>query len=155
MLVSMARRTRSDLTGESFRLAVLAGLASAPFTIALSWDLVRDEVEVAGGTVGGIPILVAGLIVGVLYSGRAVESRRAGTVAGVAASVGIGVLYLANTVTTVLSEPPGVAAIAVLATPVLLLLGVALSALVGLVGALVGDWIAQHGARLLSARDAQ
>lgn len=83
------RALLSDVTDESFRPAVLVGLASIPFTVALSWELVVDEVYIAGGTVSGVPLLLAGLVVGYRYGthepGRDVGVRRAGFVAGIAA----------------------------------------------------------------------
>lgn len=147
------RTLRTDVTDESFRSAVLVGLASVPFTVGLSWQLVVDEVFVAGGSVSGIPLLLAGLLVGYLYSTREVAGRRAGFVAGIAGSVAVAVLYVLNALTTVTSESTGIAVLAVVATPFLLALGAVLCGLFAAAGAVLGGWLAEQGAGVGSARD--
>jgi hypothetical protein len=148
----MLREAAGDLTNPSFRPAALVGLASVPVALALSWESVVDETVIAGATINGLPLFVAGMIVGGLYRSRSVDTRHAGAVAGVAASVSGVVVTLANAVTTVLSSSAVIAAIALVATPFLLVLGVWLSAFIGKVAAIVGAAMAGYGARILPAR---
>jgi len=44
---------RASLTDESLRFAVLVGLASIPFTLALSWNPLAEEGITIGGPVSG------------------------------------------------------------------------------------------------------
>jgi hypothetical protein len=148
----MLREAVGDLSNPSFRTAVLVGLASVPVALVLSWESVVDETLIAGATINGLPLFVAGMVVGSLYRSRSVDTRHAGTVAGVAASVSGVVVTLANAVTTVLSSSAVIAAVALLATPFLLVLGVWLSAFIGKIAAIVGASVTGYGARILPAR---
>lgn len=151
MVTSWLRGVADDVADESFRTAVLVGLASVPFTVVLSWELVFDEVQVAGGSVSGIPLVGAGLVVGSLYRTRPAESSRAGIVVGFAASVGVAILYVLNTLTTVVSASTGVAVVVVLATPVVVALGAVLCAFVGMLSAMLGEWAARQGSRVFAS----
>jgi len=151
MTLSWLRRVADDGADESFRTAVLVGLVSVPFTVALSWELVADEVQVAGGAVSGLPLVGAGLLVGSLYRTRSAESSRAGLIAGLAASVGVAILYVLNLLTTAISASTGVAVVAVLATPIVVVLGGALCGFVGMFSAMVGEWAAGQGSRVFAS----
>jgi len=140
MVHDWLRALRADLTSESYRPAVLAGLASVPFTVALSWELVVDGMYVAGGTVSGLPLVLAGLFVGYLCGGRDIEAGRAGFVAGIAGSGAVAVLYVLNLLTTVAAEPTGVVVFAAVATPFLLVLGALLCGVVTMVAAILSGW---------------
>ncbi|MBZ6495563.1 transposase [Natrinema longum] len=152
------RNTLADLADERFRTAVLLGLASIPFTVALSW-------ESAPMSFSGEAVVVAGLLAGLHYADRSAEdgnvglleavrygkrpsvSRRAGVVAGVVGSapaVGWEVAYTAELVWT-LSGWQG--AIAVVALPIVVPFLVALFGLGGGVGAAVGDWLVSQADR--------
>ena len=130
---------RDALTDDSLRFAILVGLASVPFTLALSWEPLADGVVVLGGSIQGLPLLVAGLFVGYRYSDRETETRRAGIWAGLAASSGTVLVYAANAVASIGSMSPRVALLAVVLTPIVLALGVGVTVLVTTVCALVGD----------------
>lgn len=131
---------RRDMTDPSFRTAVLLGLVSVPLTVALSWELVVDPVQAAGGTFQGIPLIVAAVIAGYLYHDRAEDRVRVGLITGIMASLAIAILYLSNVVTTLGAES-WVSWVALIATPILLVLGVALCGVIGMVGAIIGDWM--------------
>lgn len=135
------RDLRDGLTDDSLRFALLVGLATIPFTVALSWEPVSDEVVVVGGSVSGAPLLLAGLLVGYYYSGRATESRRAGIWTGLAASIGAVVVFLANAYTTIGSASPRMAAVAVVLSPLTVAIGVGLTVLVTMITALISDWV--------------
>jgi len=130
---------RDDLGDESFRVAILVGVASVPFTLLFSWGLVFDEVQFAGGRISGGPLFLAGLVVGYLYTERPVDSRRAGALAGFAGSIAVVLLYLFNLLTTVVSATRWVAMGAVLLTPLALGLGVLLCVVVSMIGALTSS----------------
>lgn len=148
----MLREAAADMTDPSFRTAVLAGLASVPVTLVLSWDTVVDETVVAGATIDGTLMFVACMLVGVLYRSRSADTRQAGTVAGMAASVSAIVVTLANAVTTVLSASTLIAGIALVATPLLLVLCVWLSAFIGKIAAIVGASTTGYATRILPVR---
>lgn len=89
--------TLEDLTDERFRTAVLLGLASIPFTVALSWESAPTsfsaEAVVAAGLLAGLHYADrssenadVGLFEGLRYGKRPAVSRRAGVVAGVVGS---------------------------------------------------------------------
>jgi hypothetical protein len=79
--MSFVRRLYSDLTDEQYRTAVTIGVAAMPF-VALENALYGpvDHTESALGTV----LFLACLVSGYLYSRRAGEASRAGTVTGIA-----------------------------------------------------------------------
>lgn len=147
---------RDGLTDDSLRFAILAGLASLPVTLALSWEPIPDGVVVLGGSIQGVPLLLAGLLVGYWYSDRDTEPRRAGIWTGLAGSIATVLVYVANTATTVASASPWVAVLAVVTTPIVLALGVGLSVVVATVGALIGDAATKRvdpDRRVLNAED--
>ncbi|MFD1589325.1 DUF5518 domain-containing protein [Halorientalis brevis] len=140
MAASRLQELRADITDESYRVAILVGIASIPFTVFLSRGLVFDEGQIAGGRITGSPLLVAGVVVGYLYSERPSGSRRAGVLTGITGSIAVVLLYLLNLFATISSVSQWVAVVALLATPLALVLGVLLCAFVGLLGAVIGDW---------------
>lgn len=110
---------RDGVTDDALRVAILVGLATIPVTLALSWNPVTDNV-VAGGSVSGAPLLLAGLLVGYYYSDRETESRRAGIWTGLAASIATVLVFVANAIVTIGSEPSRWAAVTVIGTPFIL-----------------------------------
>ncbi|QPV64951.1 DUF5518 domain-containing protein [Halosimplex litoreum] len=133
---------------ERWRPATLAGLASVPFTVAASWDGVGDPTVVAGGTVSGLALVVAAVAAGYYYGDRRAGPRAVGTRVGLAGSIGVVVVYLANAAVTVATSPASFAAVvAVLAAPVVVALGAALSVLVAVLGAAAGDWLGRRTGR--------
>lgn len=135
------RPLRNGLTDDSLRVSILVGLATVPFTLALSWRSVPDDVATVGGTVSGEALLLAGLIVGYYYSDRETESRRAGIWTGLAGSIAVVLLYVTNTITTIGSESSRWATVAVVSTPVALALGIGLTVLVTMVAAQIAGWV--------------
>ncbi|MFC6769348.1 transposase, partial [Natrinema soli] len=73
--MSPIRNTLADLTAERFRAAVLLGLVSIPFTVALSW-------ESAPSSVSGTAVLAAGLLAGLHYGDRSAENGDVGPIEG-------------------------------------------------------------------------
>ncbi|MGQ3411464.1 transposase [Natrinema sp. LN54] len=150
--MSRLRDTLADLTDERFRTAVLLGLASIPFTVALSWESAPTsfsaEAVVAAGLLAGLHYADrssenadVGLLEGLRYGKRPAVSRRAGVVVGVVGSapaVGWAIGYMLERAWS-LSGWLGAATVALLPAVVPLL--VALFALAGGVGAAVGDWL--------------
>lgn len=128
---------RDDLTDERSRTAVLAGLATIPFTVLLSWE--SDP-----STFSGTPILVAGLLVGYLYSDRATESRQAGKLVGVVGAVPVVIWSVVDWLPVLRTEPPGFVVASSLLTLIVMAIGVGLFALIGIIGATVGNGIAKR-----------
>ncbi|SFS40982.1 DUF5518 domain-containing protein [Halostagnicola kamekurae] len=118
---------RDGLTDDSLRFAILAGLATIPFTLLLSWEPVPDDGVVVGGSVSGLPLLVAAVVVGYRYSDRETESRRAGVWTGLVGSIGTVLLYLANSATTMWTGSQEMTVFAAVFTPPALILGVGLT----------------------------
>ncbi|AHG01136.1 hypothetical protein HALLA_17695 [Halostagnicola larsenii XH-48] len=121
---------RDGLTDDSLRFAILAGLATIPFTLLLSWEPVPDDGVVLGGSVSGLPLLVAAVVVGYRYSDRETESRRAGVWTGLAGSIGTVLLYLANSATTMWAGSREMTVFAAVLTPPALILGVGLTTMI-------------------------
>jgi len=126
---------RDELTDERSRTAVLAGLASIPFTVLLSWD--SDP-----STFSGTPILVAGLLVGYLYSERSMESRRAGKLVGLVGAVPVVLWSVVYVFSVFRTEPTRIAAVFAVLAPIGIAVGAGILVLIGVVGAIIGDGIA-------------
>lgn len=118
---------RDGLTDESLRFAIFAGLAMTPFTLLLSWEPVPDDGVVLGGSVSGLPLLVAAVVVGYRYSDRETESRCAGVWTGLAGSIGTVLLYLANSATTMWTGSWEMTVFAAVLTPPVIIFGVGLT----------------------------
>lgn len=130
------------LNDKSMRTATLAGVVSIPLTIVLSWRSVPDDVTIiTGGTVAAGPLFFAGLVIGYVYGNRSTESRRAGVQTGLVGSIGTVVFYLLNASSTVLTESLTISAVAIVLTPIALIIGVGLSILVSVIGAIIGEWL--------------
>ncbi|WP_436346107.1 hypothetical protein [Natronorubrum sp. FCH18a] len=131
---------RDDLTDESLRVAILAGLATIPFTVLLAWAPVSGDVVPAGSLLGN-PLMLAGLLVGYCYSDRPTESRRAGMWTGLAGSLGVVAVAVVDAVTSIPSAPPEFFVLTVVATPVLLAIGVGFLVLFTTLSAQFADWV--------------
>jgi hypothetical protein len=151
--MSRLESLRDGLTDPALRFAIVTGLLSVPPTILLSWYPYGQENPFAGATVDGLPLLVAGVVVGYRYSQRSASVRRAGIWTGLAGSAGTCVVFVANGIVTATDAPPRLAAIAVALTPLSIALGVGLTVLVTSVTALVTAWIATRLARARDGRD--
>lgn len=145
-------RFRGGLTDDSLRFAILAGLVSIPLTLALSLESLSNGTVVAGGTASGLPLLVAGVVVGYHYVSRPTEGRRPAVWTGLVGSVGPLAVFVANGVSTLSTGSTRLAAIAVLLTPVTAAVGVGLSVLVTTVGGVVGDRVGRRVHRGGSSR---
>ncbi|QLK27672.1 DUF5518 domain-containing protein [Natrinema zhouii] len=155
------RNTLADLTAERFRTAVLVGLATIPFTVALSW-------ESAPTSFSGTAVFAAGCLVGYRYGDRSAEngdvgplegyrygkrpaaSHRAGVVAGVVGSLPAVPWSIAHMLDLARSLSGWRAVITAVSLPVAVPIVVGLFALSGAIGAYVGDWVA---ARVDRTRD--
>jgi MFS family permease len=137
------RRFRDGLTDKSLRFAILAGLATVPVTVSLSWEPVADGSTVAGVSVSGTPLLMAALVVEYVYGRRETETtaRRAGIWTGLAGSLATVILTVANTITTIGATSTTIAALTVATTPFVLALGVGLTVFVTAVAAAVAGWV--------------
>ena len=140
--MSLPSSLSQTLTDPQHRLAVLLGIASAPVTIALSWNAVTDATYIAGGNLSGVVFVVVGLIAGYVYHDRAVDRRDVGIAAGVTASSGLIVVYVANLATSIDVSSPGFTALLLIATPFLIVLAGAISVVVVMVSTVICDRIA-------------
>jgi len=141
---------RDDLTDEQSRTAVLAGLATIPFTVLLSWD--SDP-----STFSGTPIFVAGLLVGYLYYDRQTESR-AGKLTGIVGGAPIVIWSVVDWLPFLRTEPPGFVVAGSLLALIVIAVGVGLFALIGIIGAIVGNGVAERldaDGRATAERDAR
>lgn len=125
---------REGLIDESLRFAILVGLATVPVTLALSVERVSaagasDGLH-TGGTVPGLPLLLAALVVGYRYSEPPAETHRAGVWMGLAAAVGLVVLSAATTLVSVWPPTSWLELAFIAALPVVWLIGVGLTVLV-------------------------
>ena len=111
------------LTEPELRLATAIGLVSALLTVPLSWRTVTDESLVAGGTISGGAFIVAGFLVGYLYYDRSTSRRRASTRTGLAASIGLVVVYLATMFSTLTVSSLRAALFTVVGTPIAIVFG--------------------------------
>lgn len=135
------RTLRDDLGDERLRTAILVGLATVPFTVALSWESVSDDGIVLGGTVSGGALLLAGILVGYYYNGRPTETRRAGIWTGLAGSLGTILVFGANSVTTITSASWPWTAVAAVLTPLTFGVGVVLTVVATTISAAGTDWL--------------
>lgn len=76
------RRFVDDVTGEQFRVAVLLGLASIPFTVGVNWLLTTDPTSAT-------PLFLACVLTGSLYRSRPVSATRAGELTAIAGGLPI------------------------------------------------------------------
>lgn len=127
------------VTDPNLRLATAIGLISAPATAVLSWGIVLDDRGVIGGTVSGAAFLVVGLLVGYLYYHRPTNRRRAGIRAGLAASLGLVVVYLATMLSMIDATSLGATSVAVGGTLLAIVVGGSMSILVVCAAAVIGD----------------
>ncbi|WP_128478402.1 DUF5518 domain-containing protein [Halorussus pelagicus] len=141
----------ADLTDESLRTATLVGLASIPFTVALSWDSITlpHEILSNGGinfdaTISATAIFFAGAVVGYLYAGRPVEVERASTRAGVVGSAPMMVLVLLALPVVVWHGSSVLRVAIVVLTPLLVVMGAGFCAVVSLLGSILGKWVAEQ-----------
>jgi len=136
------------LTDDRLRAATLVGLASIPVTLVLALDAVPRDGVAIGGISPATPLLAAGLFVGYHYHDRPIASRRAGVRTGLVGSVGVLAVSLADLVTTLGFESPAMAAVTVVLFLVEIVLGAAFVALLTMVSAIGGAWIAGDLARV-------
>ncbi|SDR30994.1 DUF5518 domain-containing protein [Natronobacterium texcoconense] len=121
---------------DAWRYAILVGLASTPFTATLYWQSSN------GYSYGFEPVFVAGLLVGVLASGRELDERRVGSRTGL---VGIlpafwpfvdSLAFISG-----LAQPLWFSGVQVAFLVFFYALVAGLSALVGMVGAMISNWV--------------
>ena len=148
VLMPSLRSLLERLTDARLRAATLVGLASIPVTLVLALDAVPRDSVVIGGISPATPLLAAGLFVGYYYYDRPIASRRAGVRTGLVGSVGVLAVSLADLVTTLGFESPAMAAVTVVLFLVEIVLGVAFVALLTMVSAIGGAWIAGDLARV-------
>lgn len=135
---------RDGLTDDSLRFAILLGLATIPFTLALSWKPVSSDGLVIGGSVSGEPLLLAGVIVGYRYSQRPTESRRAGLWTGLAGSIATMLVFVAPAATTIGNASSRMAVVAVVLIPIAIGIGVGFTALTTMVSAVIVDRVTKR-----------
>jgi len=140
-----------ELTDDSLRTATLLGVASIPFTVALSWEtFVRSwgvqpgEDVYLGGEIVGVPLLLAAFVAGYVYSDRSTASRSAGVRTGVVGATPILLSHVSNASAVVLAGSLEIAVLATLATPVVVIVGAALGGLLGFVAATLGEKLAER-----------
>lgn len=132
---------RDGLTDDSLRFAILLGLATIPFTLALSSGSasVSGDGVVAGGSIAGEPLILAGLLVGYRYSNRSTESRRAGLWTGLVGSIATVLVFVAPAAYTIGTTSSWSTVVAAVLIPITIAMGVGLSALITMVVAVITD----------------
>ena len=135
---------RGLLADHAWRYPLLFGLGSVPFTVAAS------EWGATGGTVSLGPVVLAAVLVGYLYDGpvdRGTVGARTGLLGGLPTlTVVPSALVLGATITSP-PWPSWYPVILVVFATIGLLFGFAVSALLGLLGAKVGGWLARRTGR--------
>lgn len=134
---------REDLTDDALRFAILLGLATIPFTLALS----SGSVSVSGdgvtssSSVAGEPLLLAGLLVGYWYSNRSTESRRAGLWTGLVGSIATVLVFVAPEASTIGTTSSWTTVIAAVLIPLSIALGVGFSVVMTMIVAVIADQV--------------
>ncbi|AGB37994.1 DUF5518 domain-containing protein [Natronococcus occultus] len=139
--MALLRSRREDSGDDPLRFALLVGLATVPFTVALSWQPPPEATTRVGGSVSGLPLLIAGALVGYRYGDSPSRVRRAGVRAGLAASIATVLLYAANAVSTVGAASTTMTAVGIALAPVVVAVGVALTVLVTAGTAVLVGWL--------------
>ncbi|MFC6825005.1 DUF5518 domain-containing protein [Halopelagius fulvigenes] len=124
------------MTDDAWRYPLLAGLVSASYTGFHYWQSSSNVLHMEA-------VFVAGLLGGVLYHGREAESRRVGLRTGVVSA--LPVLWKSLDAFTAIfsfTQPAWFSVVQVVLVLALTGFGVALSALLGMGGALLGEWLA-------------
>lgn len=140
VMTLLGRAVRGLVDGDRL-VATLLGLATVPFTIALSWGAVTNSSVVLGGSISGGPLVLAAVIAGYYYSDRPTSARLVGVQVGLVGSIATVIVYLANAVTTVGSASGWIADVFVLLTPVAIALVTGIAVLLCALGAMGGDWL--------------
>ncbi|ELY48440.1 hypothetical protein DV706_04370 [Natronorubrum bangense] len=140
--MSWLRSLREGVTDDALRVAILVGLVSIPFTLALSWGQVSSgNGVVIGGSIAGTPLLLAGLLVGYHYYDRPTASRRAGFWTGLVGSSATAFIFTANTLASIGTLSLWLSIVAVAVMPVALVLGVGFTVLVSMASAVFAGWV--------------
>ena len=130
-------QTISDtLSDEVWRYAIIAGLASTPFTIILYWQSYPDFSNSFS------PAFFAGLLVGFLANRRGIEAGQVGKRTGLVAALPVLWPFLDLLVfISGLSQPLGFGGFQIMAVIFISAASIGISVLVGMVGAILGDWL--------------
>ena len=129
------RYWRSLSADESWRYAIVGGLLALPFVARTYWE--------TGTTAGLEPIFAAGLLVGYFFRGTTREIARVGARIGVVAALPVLLWMSIEPAAYVLLETdPWYAPLVPIAIAVLFVtVGGLIAALVGAIGARIGDWL--------------
>lgn len=130
-------QTISDaLSDEVWRYALIIGLASTPFTIILYWQSYPDFSHPVS------PVFFAGLLVGFLANRQGIEVGQIGKRTGLVASLPIFWPFFDLLVfISGLSQPLGFRGFQIMAVIFISAVIIGISILVGIVGAILGDWL--------------
>ncbi|AFZ72823.1 hypothetical protein SAMN05443661_11416 [Natronobacterium gregoryi] len=121
---------------DTWRYAILVGLASTPFSVLIYWQSSN------GYSYGFEPVFVAGLLVGFLASGRELDERRVGSRTGLVALFPA-LWPFVDTLVFIsdLTQSLWFSGVQVTFLVVFYVFAAGLSMLVGMVGALIGNWL--------------
>ncbi|NUB90911.1 DUF5518 domain-containing protein [Haloterrigena sp. SYSU A121-1] len=135
------RYWRSLLADESWRYAIVGGLLALPFVARSYWE--------TGMTAGIEPIFAAGLLVGYFFQGSVDEVGRVGSRTGVVGALPVLLWMSVEPVAYVLLETvPWYDPLVPIAVAVLFVtIGSLFAALVGAIGARIGDWLSEKVGR--------
>lgn len=123
------------LSDPEWRLAVVLGLASVPFTIAFYWQSMPDFTHHVA------PVFFAGVIGGILAHRTDLQARRVGVRTGVVSALAILWPFVDILVfISRLHQPIGFSGVQVVILTFFMLLVIGFSALVGKIGAVIGHW---------------
>ncbi|WP_323172830.1 DUF5518 domain-containing protein [Natrialba sp. PRR66] len=139
------QNTVDAVTESPFLIAALLGFASVPFTLFVSWETTT--------LLHSAPMIVTGLLVGYLFNARPADSHRAGLVAGFVASLGGVVAFAIEVVArSSLGERPRLEVVAI---PFVLVLLVICLAILVMICAMVGNWVAEVTTRFRPLRPSE
>ncbi|MDJ1434172.1 DUF5518 domain-containing protein [Halostagnicola sp. A-GB9-2] len=134
--MSRLQTISETLSDEVWRYAIIAGLASTLFTIILYWQSYPDFSHPVS------PVFFAGLLVGFLANRRGIEAGQIGKRTGLVAALPVLWPFLDLLVfISGLSQPLGFSGFQIMAVIFISVVSIGVSVLVGMVGAILGDWL--------------
>lgn len=133
--MSTSTRAVRWITDDEVSVATALGLLSIPFTIALSLETAPEHLNFG-------PVLYAGVLAGWYYSDRDVSLKRVGVRTGVIGGV-TGIWTAVHGVADAASISPRYGALGVVFATLWLGFSLAVGALAGVVGAVIGGTIAR------------
>ncbi|ELY46943.1 DUF5518 domain-containing protein [Natronorubrum bangense] len=125
------------LSNEVWRYAIIVGLASTPFTIILYWQSYPDFSHPIS------PVFFAGVLVGYISNKQDMDTRQIGKRTGLVAAVPVLWPFFDLLVfISGFSQPTWFSGFQVMAIILMSIVITVVSVLIGMIGAILGDWLA-------------